>query len=118
MRTITEEKEFLRLAVDAIPRVTELVLRYSPEDRAGALEVVERYFLTAALDYGCTEITAQSRVSAIMRRVRGRLARQQTSEKKLKALRVTLGRSRLGSALPSVVADSSLEVDLSIIRLG
>jgi hypothetical protein len=82
----TDEKAFLRLAVAAIPRVSELILGYAPEDQAGALEVAERSFLAAALDYGCTDITAQSRVSAIMRRLRGRLARQQASEKKLNAL--------------------------------
>ena len=32
------------------------------------VETAERRFLAAALDYGCTEITAQSRVSAVMRR--------------------------------------------------
>ena len=82
----TDEKAFLRLAVAAIPSVSELILGYAPEDQAGALEVAERSFLAAALDYGCTDITAQSRVSAIMRRLRGRLARRQASEKKLNAL--------------------------------
>ena len=43
-------------------------------------------FLAAALDYGCTEMTARSRVSAIMRRLRSRLERQQTNEGKLQAL--------------------------------
>ena len=56
----TDEKAFLRLAVAAIPRVSELILGYAPEDQAGALEVAERSFVAAALDYGCTDITAQS----------------------------------------------------------
>ena len=47
----------------SIPRVSELILGYAPEDQARALEVAERSFLAAALDYGCTDITAQSRVS-------------------------------------------------------
>jgi hypothetical protein len=38
------------------------------------------------LEYGCTEMTGQSRVSAVMRRLRSRLERQQESEKKLQAL--------------------------------
>ena len=42
--------------------------------------------MAAALDYGCTEIAARSRVSVIMRRLRGRLARQTAGEEKLKAL--------------------------------
>ena len=51
-----------------------------------ALQTAERRFLAAALDYGCTEITAQSRVPVVMRRLRARLERQQASEKKLQAL--------------------------------
>jgi hypothetical protein len=86
MRSTAEEKAFLRVAVAAIPRVAELILAFPPDDRAGALETAERRFLAAALDYGCTEKTAQSRVSAVMRRLRGRLERQQASERNLKAL--------------------------------
>jgi hypothetical protein len=41
---------------------------FPPDDRAGALEKAERCFLAAASDHGCDEITAQSRVSAVMRR--------------------------------------------------
>ena len=86
MTSTAEEKGFLRVAVAAIPRVTEIIQRCPPDDRAGALETAERCFLAAALEYGCSDITAQSRVSAVMRRLRGRLERQQTSEKKLQAL--------------------------------
>src|ERR1700752_3903103 len=81
-----EEKVFLKAAVSALARVTEIILGFPPEDRAGALETAERRFMMAALDYGCTEIAAQSRVSAIMRRLRGRLARQTAGEEKLKSL--------------------------------
>ena len=86
MTSTGEEKAFLRVAVAAIPRVAEIIWRFPPNDRAGALERAERCFLTAALDYGCTEITAQSRVSAIMRRLHSRLERQQAGERKLQAL--------------------------------
>jgi hypothetical protein len=86
MTSTPEEKAFLRVAVAAIPRVTEIIQGFPPDDRVGALETVERCFLAAALDYGCTEIAAQSRVSAVMRRLRSRLERQQASEKKLQAL--------------------------------
>ena len=86
MTLTAEEKAFLRVAVAAIPRVAELILAFPPDDRAGALETAERRFIAAALDYGCAEITAQSRVSAVMRRLRNRLERQQTSERNLKAL--------------------------------
>ena len=65
MTSTQEEKAFLRVAVAAIPRVAELILGFAPDDRAGALERAERCFLAVALDHGCTEITAQSRVSAV-----------------------------------------------------
>lgn len=86
MTSTAEEKAFLRVAVAAVPRVAEIVSGFPPDDRAGALEAAERSFLAAALDYGCTDITARSRVSAIMRRLRSRLERLQASEKKLQAL--------------------------------
>ena len=86
MTSTAEEKAFLRVAVAAIPRVAELIQGFPSDDQAGALETAERCFLAAALDYGCTQITAQSRVSAVMRRLRSRLERQQASEKKLQAL--------------------------------
>jgi hypothetical protein len=86
MTSTAEEKAFLRAAVAAIPRVTEIIKGFAPDHQAGALEAAERSFLAAALDYGCTEIAAQSRVSVLMRRLRGRLESQQASEKKLQAL--------------------------------
>ena len=86
MTSTAEEKAFLSVAVAAIPRVAEIILGFSRNDREGALEAAERRFLAAALDYGCTEIAARSRVSVIMRRLRSHLERQETSEKKLKAL--------------------------------
>ena len=54
--------------------------------KRAALETAERSFLAAALDYGWTEIAAQSRVSGLMRRLRSRLERQQANERKLQAL--------------------------------
>jgi hypothetical protein len=70
----------------AIPRVAELIQEFPSDEQAVALDTAERWFLAAALDYGCTQITAQSRVSAVMRRLRSRLERQKASEKKLQAL--------------------------------
>ena len=86
MTSTAEEKAFLKVAVAAIPRVTEIILSFPADDRAGALETAERRFLAAALDYGCTDVSARSRVSAVMRRLRSRLERQQESQKKLHAL--------------------------------
>jgi hypothetical protein len=45
-----EEKAFLRVAVAAIPRVAEIIWRFPPDDRAGALGRAEQCFLAAALD--------------------------------------------------------------------
>ena len=86
MTSTAEEKAFLRVAVAAIPRVAQMIQGFPPDDQAGALETAERSFMAAALDYGCIEITARSRVSAVMRRLRSRLERQRESEKKLQAL--------------------------------
>jgi hypothetical protein len=86
MTSTAEEKAFLRVAVAAIPRVAEMIQGFPPDDQAGALETAERCFMKAALDHGCTEVTAQSRVSEVTRRLRGPLERQRASEKKLQAL--------------------------------
>jgi len=83
MTSTAEEKAFVSVAVAAIPRVAEIILEFSPDDRAGALETAER---PTALDYGCNEIAARSRVSVIMRRLRSHLERQRASERKLQAL--------------------------------
>jgi hypothetical protein len=84
MTSTAEGKAFLGVAVAAIPRVAEIILGYPPHDRPGALEAAERRFLAAALDYGCTEIAARSRVSVVMRRLRGHLERQRTSKRSWK----------------------------------
>jgi hypothetical protein len=90
MTSTTEDKTFLSVAVAAIPRVADIILEFPPDDRACALETDEWRFLAAALDHGCTEIAARSRVSVVMRRLRGRIERQRASEKKLQALLHTL----------------------------
>ena len=86
MATADEEKAFLRSAVAAIPRIAEIVCGFSPDDRAEALETAERRFMEAALEFGCTEIAARSRVSTVMGRLRRRVEEQRISEKKLQAL--------------------------------
>ena len=86
MTSTAEEKAFLRVAVAAIPRIAKMIQGFPPDDQAGAQETAERCFMKAALDHGCTEITAQSRVSAVMKRLRGRLERQRANERKLEAL--------------------------------
>ena len=72
MASAEDEKKFLRgAAVDAIPKIAEIVCRFSPEDQAGALEVAERRFMqetTAVLKY-----LPDLAHSAIMRLLRTRL---------------------------------------------
>ena len=51
-----EERAFVGAAVATLPRIAEIISGYAPDERAGALEVAERRFIEAALDYGCTEI--------------------------------------------------------------
>ena len=53
-----EERVFVGAAVAALPRIAEVISGYAPDERPGALEVAERRFIEAALDYGCTEIAA------------------------------------------------------------
>ena len=86
MAPAEDEKTFLRVAVDAIPKVAENVCSFSPEDQSGALEAAERRFMKTARDYGCTEISARFRVSAIMRLLRRQVKARQTSEAKSRAL--------------------------------
>jgi hypothetical protein len=84
MASAEDEKIFLRAAVDAIPKVAEIVCGFSPEDQSGALDAAERRFMKAAC--GCTEISARFRVSAIMRLLRRQVKARQTSEAKLRIL--------------------------------
>ena len=83
MASAEDEKNFLRAAVDAIPKIAEIVCRFSPEDQAGALKLLSG---ASCKDYGCTEISARSRASAIMRLLRRQVKARQTSEAKLRAL--------------------------------
>ena len=46
-----DEQTLLRAAVDAIPKVAEIVCGFSPEDQAGALEAAERRFMGAPREY-------------------------------------------------------------------
>ena len=54
----SEEKNFLGVAVAAIPRVTEIIAAYPAEYRSGALETAERCYMEAAREFGCTEVAA------------------------------------------------------------
>jgi hypothetical protein len=52
MASAEDEKIFLRAAVDAIPKVAEIVCGFSLEDQSEALDAAERRFVKAARDYG------------------------------------------------------------------
>jgi hypothetical protein len=81
-----EEKAFLKAALAALPRVSEIIGCYPPDDRPGALDVAEQRFTEAARDYGCTAISTQSRVGIVMRRLRKQVEEKQTTDQKLHAL--------------------------------
>jgi hypothetical protein len=86
MAPAEDEKVFLRTAIDAIPKIAEIVCSFSPEDQSGALDAAERRFMKTARDCGCNEISARFRVSAIMRLLRRQVKARQTSDAKLRAL--------------------------------
>jgi hypothetical protein len=65
-----EEDEFLDVASAALPRITELIVAFPAERRAGALEVAERRFRQAAQDFGCAEASSERWVAAVMRKLR------------------------------------------------
>jgi len=65
-----EEDEFLEVASAALPRITEIIVAFPTEHRAGALEVAERGFRQAARDFGCAEAGSERWVAAVMRKLR------------------------------------------------
>ena len=82
---IAELDEFLEVASAALPRITEIIVAFPAEHRAGALEVAERRYRQAARDFGCTEADSERWVAAVMRKLatlveqgdrRGKLATQ------------------------------------------
>jgi hypothetical protein len=67
---IAELDEFLEVASAALPRITEIIVAFPAEHRAGALEVAERRYRQAARDFGCTEADSERWVAAVMRKLR------------------------------------------------
>ena len=65
-----EVDEFLEVASAALPRITEIIVAFPAEHRAGALEVAERRYRQAARDFGCTEADSERWVAAVMRKLR------------------------------------------------
>jgi hypothetical protein len=67
----SQEESFLQVALAAIPRVSELIVAFPADERAGALEAAERHFTAASQNFGCNEIAAC--VSNVMRNLRTRV---------------------------------------------
>ena len=58
------------MASAALPRITEIIVAFPAEHRAGALEVAERRYRQAARDFGCAEADSERWVAAVMRKLR------------------------------------------------
>ena len=82
----SEEENFLEAAVAAIPRVSEIIIAFPAEHRAGALQVAERRYLKAARDFGYTELAAGTRVSEVMHGLRTQVERQGIDQQNLDGL--------------------------------
>ena len=93
MTLALEEENFLEVAVAAIPRISEIIAAYPAEHRAGAFQVAERNYFEAAQNFGCTEASAQTWVSEVMRGVRTQVDRQGIDHQNLNALLLKLTRS-------------------------
>jgi hypothetical protein len=81
-----EEDEFLRVALAAIPRITEMIVAFPAEHRAGALEVAKRRYVQTAKDYGCAEAECERSVDAAMQKLRAQVERQTIVQGRLTSL--------------------------------
>ena len=86
MTSSSEEDEFLRVALAAIPRITEIIAAFPPEHRAGALEVAKWRYMQAAQDFGCTTTDSERSVDAVMRELQTQVEQQAISQGKLTSL--------------------------------
>jgi hypothetical protein len=84
MTPSSEEDEFLRVALAAIPRITEMIAAFPAEHRAGALEVAKRRYMQAAAEFGCTTADSEREVDAVMRELQAQ--QQAISRRKLTSL--------------------------------
>jgi hypothetical protein len=86
MTSSSEEDEFLRVALAAIPRITEMITAFPAEHRAGALEVAKRRYVQAAQDFGCTTADSERSADAVMRELQAQVEQQAISQGKLTSL--------------------------------
>lgn len=68
-----EGQEVLEAAVAGIPAIAEFIAAMPNEQRAIAIDALERHYLQTAEDWGCSEEPARMWVSAMMRHLRERL---------------------------------------------
>ena len=94
MTPSSEEDEFLRVALAAIPRITEIIAAFPPKHRAGALEVAKWRYMQAAQEFGCTTANSERSVDAIMRKLRVQVEQQAILQGKLTSLLHKLNSSR------------------------
>ena len=69
----TAKDKFLKVAFDAIPRVSEIIAAYPVEHRAGAFKVAAQRYRRAAQDFGCNKEDCEGSVDTLLRTLRVRV---------------------------------------------
>ena len=82
----SQKDEFLKVAFDAIPRVSEIIAAYPVEQRAGAFKVAARRYSRAARDFGCTKEDREGSVDTLLRTLRVQVKQQAIVQGKLTSL--------------------------------
>ncbi len=102
MASISEEEKILEAAVAGIPKVAEAVASIPDQDRARALDAVERSYRQTVRDLGYEEGPVQSWIAAVMLRLQ-REVKEQVKLKMLEALHDELAqaRTRAGQQRPA-----------------
>ena len=83
MASSLEETKILEAAVAGIPRVAEVVASIPGEDRARALDAVERSYRQTVRDLGYEEAPIQSWISAVMLRLQAEVRKQESAKQKM-----------------------------------
>jgi hypothetical protein len=83
MASSSEEEDILEAAVAGIPRVAEVVASIPGEDRARALDAVERSYRQTVRDLGYEEAPIQSWISAVMLRLQAEVRKQESAKQKI-----------------------------------
>lgn len=86
MTASSANDEFLRVALAAIPRISEIIAAYPAEHRGGAFKVAARRYRQAARKFGCTKEDCEASVDAVMRALRAQVNQQTIVQGKLTSL--------------------------------